>query len=218
LLPSRGEEKVRKRRRSGNFVHLDLKTVSEAGRSTSRSAVKQGTSVQEHEHTTLPARPRCYESERDLKAQEEGNGREDPAARERARRLTRPRSRRGAAPPARPCRREQRGARSDEAAAVPGPAAAVVQPPVAAAAVVGAPRALPPPRPRVRPPPRRPPRLPRPRRDAVQLRRVIRIRDHLLPSPPSGNHVAFFAFRGTVSSSGRLTTSMPILVSSHCTC
>jgi hypothetical protein len=87
LLRSRGEGKLRKHRRSGNFGHLDLKTVSEAGRqagrSTSRSAVKQGTSVQEHEHTTLPARPRCYESERDLKAREEGNGREDPAARGR---------------------------------------------------------------------------------------------------------------------------------------
>jgi hypothetical protein len=82
---------------------------------------------------------------------------------------------RAASPPALPAR-----ARPAEAAAVPGPATTVVQAPVAAAAVVGAPLALPPPRLRMRPPPRCPPRLPRPRHLAVHLRRVIRIRGHLL--------------------------------------
>jgi hypothetical protein len=95
---------------------------------------------------------------RDLKAQEEGNGRKDPATpRARAVNLSQISARHSASLPALLAR-----ARSDEAAVVLGPATAVVQVPVAAATMVGAPLALPPPRPRMCPPPRCPPRLPRP--------------------------------------------------------
>ena len=109
---------------------------------------------------------------------------------------------RAASPPALPVR-----AWSDEAAAVPGPATTVVQAPVAAAAVVGVPLALPP-RPLMRPP-----RLPRPRHLAVHLRRVLRIRGHLLPSPQSGNPRS----RRPRPCSRRLSCNSTLFTTSTCT-
>lgn len=88
-------------------------------------------------------------------------------------------------------RRTGAAARSDEAAAVPRPAAAVVvQAPVAAAPVVVPPRGHPPPRPRLPLPPARAPGLARPRPGGAPLHRLVQIRGHHLPSPPSGERIA----------------------------
>jgi hypothetical protein len=163
----------RKHRRSGNFAHFGSER---AGRQINQQVAAQSSKARRSKSTTSRRRcrpgraaPLSPRSEGAAGRKRAGERIQQPSP-TRARRLARPRSRCGASRPALPAR-----ARPDEAAAVPGPAAAFVQAPVAAAPVVGAPRAFPPSRPRMRPPPRRPPRLPRPRRLAVHLRRVLRI-------------------------------------------
>jgi hypothetical protein len=150
-------------RRSGRVRGSELNSVGASQARSSRSAVKQGT----HRHRTSVTRARPHDAAGRAATRSESRGRPpreeiEEGAEQLARAHTRTLAAVGAYQiPSRRASRPARAAwaralgarcrsptRSDEAATVPGPAAAVVQAPVAAATVVGAPRALPPPRPR----------------------------------------------------------------------